>query len=222
MKTALAALTFLLVALFNPTEARPSSENNREEIFYTPQTIDEEKILSTIQSAYKEPSSGYACYWNGARLKGDFIHKFSNIYSDRIIKRFFKTNDCLLVASARRGFTLLDDPELWSDKDIYRIKVSKPLITKDLATIEVRLWSAFNSETRLPQNEYDGGVILYMVRSKKNSWLIDNIIGTDTLGAKPFNSLIEENHWQIPPWKGMDYSKSLIHPKKIDDSPSIQ
>lgn len=221
MKSAVIAAIFALAALLNQVGAAPTSHIPREEAFYTPHSDDERNILSTIKMAYKIPSSGYACYWNGAKLKNAHPQNFLNIYSNRIIRRFFNTNDCLLVASARRGFTLLDDPDLWSDNDIYRIKISDPIISKDRATIEVRLWSSFNTQALAPQNEYDGGVILYMVR-EKGKWLIDNIVGTDSLGAKPFNSLIEEKSWKTPPWKGMDYSKSLTHPERVEEGSSNQ
>jgi len=211
MKGIVAFVLSAFVALFGLLGVTSAGAATREEITYVPHDADEKDILKTVLMAYGIPSSEYVCYWRGKRVRSGSFKKFSLIFSKRIIKEFFDANDCLLVASARRGFTLLDDEDLWSDRDIYRIKIDRPEIKKDIAILEVRIWSKFNSIEVLPVDEYDGGVVIHMIRGA-SGWRIDNIEGTDQLGAKPFNSLIEDESWRVPPWKGKDYSRSLTNP----------
>lgn len=201
-------IIFSLLLSAGAAIAGNGKSNLREELSFAANGQDEDNILKTAKRIYTIPSKDYVCFWNGKKVKSPREKEFPELFSKEIVGKFFANGNCLQVASARRGFTLLDSPEIWSDDDIYRIIYKKPLIEGTKACIEVRLWSLFNSSSKQPASDVDGGVILHLKKCK-TSWLIYNIEGTDQLGTKAFNILIEPEGWHPPAWRNVDYTESL-------------
>lgn len=173
---------------------------------------EENPITSVVAEAYKRTTKDYACFWEGERIKGDFVKKFSPILSRSIVKRFFENHeDCLNVAVARYGFEPADDPKQWGDKYAL-IKIYKQKTTKDFSIVEVRFWSTLNKKEP-PLTQDHGGAIVTLIE-EQGTWKISNIESVSSLRAEGFRALMEDQPiFSDPEWRNKDYSKSLINPE---------
>lgn len=167
-------------------------------------------ITSVVVEAYKKTTKDYVCFWEGERVKGDFVKTFSSIFSRPIVKRFFDNHeDCLNVAVARYGFEPADDPKQWGDKYAL-IRIYKQKVRKGFSIVEVRFWSALNKKVP-PLMQDHGGAIVILIK-EQGAWKISNIESVSFLRAGGFKALMEDQPiFSDPEWRNKDYSKSLIN-----------